>query len=172
MVIVRVGCFSHRLSAHYLSLVAAAAAVSTEFSQATVNCFDPLEQSAARSRLRSVVQAAATECGKHHYHFHSTPQQQQVQLCPATQQGLKHWLQAAQVAGAADIWLELWAGHAADLEQIISKAFAAGFCAHLEESTMQHYVRALRRPCLQHHCVQSSAAQHHWTQLGDALTAP
>jgi hypothetical protein len=119
---------------------AAAAAAASEFSQATVSCFDPLEQQAAKNRVKSVAQTAATAVGKQHYNFHSTQQQQQVELCPATQQGLKHWVQASQAAGIADIWPDLWAGSAADLEGVLSKAFAAGFGQDLEESTLQHYV--------------------------------
>ena len=73
-------------------------------------------------------------------------------------------MQVAQAAGTADIWLELWAGQAAALEQTISKAFAAGFCAHLEESTSQHYVRVLIKLCLQtRSIVVCTAAQHYWT---------
>jgi len=67
-------------------------------------------------------------------------QQQQVQLCSATQQGLKHWLQVSKASGA-DVWPELRAGSAADLENIVSRAISAGFGAHLEESSLQHYVR-------------------------------
>lgn len=80
----------------------------------------------------------ASAYGKKHFIFNST--QQQLLLCPATQQGLKHWVQAAQAANADDIWRDLRSGSAADLEEVLGKAFAAGFGSSLEESTLQHYV--------------------------------
>jgi hypothetical protein len=109
-----------------------------EFSRATANCFDPLEQQAARVRARSVVQAVAPAFGKQHYIFNTQQaqqdqgQQQQLVLCPATQQGLKHWAQASQAAAADDIWCDLWAGSTAALEEVLSRAFAAGFGSSLE----------------------------------------
>jgi hypothetical protein len=99
-------------------------------------------------KARIVAQAVATACGKQHYIFQSMQQQQQqVQLSPATQQGLKHWMQVSQSAGVADILPDLWAGNAAGLEDIIGRAFAAGFGRDLEESTPQQYVRTSRKLC-------------------------
>jgi hypothetical protein len=112
-----------------------------EFSQATANCFQPLEQQAANPRARHVAQAAAV-CGKQH-HLFNRQQQEQQQLCQATQQGLSRWIQAAAAAGEADVWRALWGGSTADLEGLFGRAFAAGFGANLEESTLQHYVSTM-----------------------------
>jgi hypothetical protein len=85
-----------------LSLSIAVVDLAPEFSLATGNRFDPLEQNAARARARGVIQAAATAWGKTIVCLNSTQQhlqqQQQQRLDAATQQGIKHWLQASTAA--------------------------------------------------------------------------
>jgi len=113
----------------------------TEFSQATANCCDLLEVAAARARVRASFEPAAAAWGEQAslISSHQQQQQQAVQLCPATLQGLKHWRQV-QGAASQELWGDLWSSNAAKLEGLVSKAFAAGFGAHLEQSTLQHYV--------------------------------
>jgi hypothetical protein len=41
------------------------------------------------------------------------------------------------------MWRDLCAGSTAALEEVLSRAFAAGFGSSLEESTLQHYVSLL-----------------------------
>jgi transcription initiation factor TFIID subunit TAF12 len=107
--------------------------------------------------VKNVVQAVAAACGKQHYTFNTQQQQQQQQpqqLCPATQQGLKHWMQVAQASGV-DV-PELWSADAAALESILNRAFAADYGKNLEGSTLQHYVRTSREGCC---CADKTAQQ-------------
>lgn len=131
---------------HSLIVCSPWACCCAEFSQVTASCFQPLEQQAAKNRARNVAQAAAAVCGKQHY-MCDRQQQEQQRLCQATQQGLRRWMQAAAAAGEADVWHALWGGSTADLEGMLGRAFAAGFGASLEESTLQHYV-STRHRCL------------------------
>lgn len=119
-------------------------AVAAEFSQATASCCDLLEVAAARARVRASFEPAATVWGSQASLISGKGQQQAVQLCPATVQGLKHWRQV-QAAAGEELWEDLWGSNAAKLEEFISKAFAAGFGAHLEQSTLQHYVGGCHR---------------------------